>query len=411
MLSASTISTVKATLPILAKRGAELTTHFYRRLFAAHPEVRPLFNAAHQQSGRQQRALAGAILAYARHIEQPEALSSALELIAHKHASLGIRPEHYPIVGEHLLGAMVDVLGDAATDEVLHGWGEAYNLLAGVLIARERGIYAEHRQSGGWEGFRPFIVVRKRRESETVTSFYLEPSDGGPLADFRPGQYITVRMDGPEGYSTMRNYSLSDRPGRPYYRISVKRQPGIPAGYASNWLHDSVNVGETVEVGTPCGEFVLNLPTGASRPLVLLSGGIGVTPVLSMLHGAVAKTLDRDICFVHCAIDGRNHAFAEEVRELGWAYPRVRTHVRYSRPDAEDRDAGRFDSEGYIDLGLLKELVPDLDADYYFCGPPPFMTAVHRMLRGAGVPEGQIRHEFFGPAGELGEAPEAVLSA
>ena len=412
MLSPHTIAVVKSTLPFLVERGGELTTHFYRRLFAAHPEVRPFFNAAHQQSGGQQRALAGAILAYAQNIEHPEALASALELIAHKHTSLGIQPQHYPIVGEHLLGAISELLGDAATAEILTAWGEAYNFLADVLINRERELYDGHQKSGGWEGFRPFIVTRKQPESEVITSFYLEPLDGGAVAGFSPGQYTTVRMDDSQGHTTMRNYSLSDRPGRPYYRISVKRETpmteGSPAGYASNRLHDSIKVGDTVEVGSPCGEFVLDRQADQSRPLVLVSGGIGVTPLLSMLHWAAEQKLDRDIMFIHCAINGRSHGFADEVRSIQKAHPRVRTHVRYSRPEAADRAARRFDSEGLIDLELISELIPSLDADYYVCGPAPFMVAVLGLLEKAGVPASQLHHEFFGPASALPTAPAAA---
>lgn len=149
MLSPETIAVVKGTVPLLSERGLELAEHFYRRLFAAHPEVRPLFEDARQRSGHQPRALAAAIVAYARHVERPEAISSALDMIARKHAASGVRPEHYPVVGEHLLGSMVEVLGDAATDEVLRAWGEAYHVLAGVLIGKERPLEAATPRADG----------------------------------------------------------------------------------------------------------------------------------------------------------------------------------------------------------------------------------------------------------------------
>lgn len=408
MLSPRTIAIVKSTLPVLAESGGVLTEHFYRRMFAGNPEVRPLFNPAHQHAGSQQRALAAAILAYAEHIERPEALGPALELIAQKHASLGVEPHHYPIVGTHLLGSMKEVLGDLATDEVLEAWGEAYGLLADILIARERELYAEREQRHGWRGFRPFIVARKRRESEVITSFYLEPLSGTLHSDFLPGQYVTVRVPCPRGETTLRNYSLSDRPGRPYYRISVKREPaatpGAPAGHVSNHLHDGIAVGDRVEVGAPCGEFVLDHRSGSTRPLVLLSGGVGVTPLLSMLHAAVEEGIERDIWFIHGALNGRTHAFAEEVRDLARRHPRLRVHVRYSEPDTEDRTAGRHDSEGFIDLDLLGELRPGPEADYYFCGPRPFMANVSRVLRDLSVPPDRVRFECFGPLSDLDQA-------
>jgi nitric oxide dioxygenase len=415
MLSPSTVAIVKSTLPILAGSGVELTDHFYRRMFAGNPEVRSLFNPAHQHAGSQQRALAGAILAYAEHIERPEALGAALELIAQKHAALGVEPHHYPIVGEHLLGSMKELLGDLATDEVLGAWAEAYGFLAGVLIERERAIYAEREQRHGWRGFRPFIVARKQPESEAITSFYLEPLQGGLRSDFLPGQYVTVRVPGPHGDTTMRTYSLSDRPGKPYYRISVKREtaatPGTPAGHVSNLLHDAIAVGDRIELGAPCGEFVLDRTARSDRPLALLSGGVGVTPLLSMLHAAVDEGLERDICFIHCALNGRTHAFAEEVRDAARRHPRLRVHIRYSAPEAEDRTAGRCDSEGFLDQDLLDAMLPGPDADYYFCGPRPFMAGVLRMLRERSVPANRIRFEFFGPMGDLEQAPGVARQA
>jgi nitric oxide dioxygenase len=359
---------VKSTLPVLAENGITLTEHFYRRMFAGNPEVRPLFIQAHKHSGSQQQALAGAILAYAKHIEHPEALGPALELIAQKHASLGVEPHHYPIVGTHLLGSMMEVLGDLATEEVLNAWKEAYGFLAEVLITREREIHSERERHHGWRGFRPFTVARKEAESGTVMSFYLEPVAGELRSDFLPGQYLTVRVPGPNDQPTLRNYSLSDRPGRPYYRISVKREPaprpGVPAGHVSNLLHDTIAVGDLIDVGAPCGEFVLDRGNGSTRPLVLLSGGVGITPLMSMLHAIVDGQSERDVYFIHCAINGWTHAFADEVRELAHRSPRLSVHVRYSEPRLADRAAGRYDSEGFIDLTLLKQLLPNPDADY-----------------------------------------------
>lgn len=407
MLSPETITIVKKTLPVLAESGGSLTKHFYRRMFAGDPEVQSFFNPAHQHAGSQQQALAAAILAYAKHIEQPEALGPAIELIAQKHVSLGVEPQHYPIVGKHLLGSMKEVLGDLATDEVLGAWAEAYGFLADVFIAREREIYAERERLHGWRGFRRFIVARKQPESEVITSFYLEPIEGELRTEFRPGQYVTVRVPGPNGGTTMRNYSLSDRPGRPYYRISVKREPGTPAGYVSNLLHDTISVNDHLELAAPCGEFVLNPPNGSARPLVLLSGGVGITPLLSMLHASVENRAERDIWFIHGALNGRVHAFFDEVRDLASRHPRLRVHVCYNNPETGDLAAGRCQSEGLLDQGLLETLLPGPEADYYFCGPKPFMASIARSLRSLSIPADRVRYEFFGPLGDLNEDPAA----
>jgi nitric oxide dioxygenase len=412
VLSPETIATVKATAPVLAERGEELTRHFYRRMFAANPEVGEFFNPAHQHQGTQQRALAGAICAFAYHVDNLPVLGPAVELIAQKHASLGVKAEHYPIVGEHLLGSIREVLGEAATEEVVGAWAEAYGFLADILIGREGQLYESHRTAHGWEGFKPFIVDRKVPESDCITSFYLKPEDGSELAPHLPGQYLTVRVAGPHGMTTMRNYSLSARPGVGHYRISVKREgaaeAGAAPGHVSNYLHDRVQEGSRIEVGPPCGEFFLDLEAArqTDRPLVLLSGGVGITPVLSMLHHAVDAGLDRDIYFIHGARNGSAHAFGDEARALAEQHPRVRTHFRYSEPRPED--AQRCDSQGFITLELLNDLLPTLDCDFYLCGPKPFMARLYAALMQAGVPDDQLRIEFFGPKQELSREPVAA---
>ena len=414
MLTPETIAIVKQTVPVLKEHGETLTRYFYERMFAGHPEVTDLFNPAHQQAGSQQKALAGAICAYAEHIDQPQVLSGALELIAQKHASLGIQPEHYPIVGEHLLGSIREVLGEAATDEIIDAWAEAYGFLARVLIEREREIYDHHTQQHGWQGFEPFTVEDKQRESETITSFYLRPRDGGALPWFEPGQYISVRVPGDTTQTTMRNYSLSCHPGEPHYRISVKRESArsdeAPDGYVSNYLHDQVEVGDVIEVGPPCGEFTLQTPVDPQRPLVLISGGVGITPLLSMVHTAVEAHPERPIWFIHGAINGQTHAFSDEVRELAERHPNLRVHVRYSDPTDEDQRRGFHDDAGYIDMDLVRLLVKQPDADVYFCGPRPMMIKLYQGMKSWGVPDSQVHYEFFGPAGDLEEAAVSTVA-
>ncbi len=198
MLSEQTIAIVKATAPAVIAHAEAITRRFYSLMFEGNPEVKAFFNQAHQHSGSQQRALAGAICAYAANIDNLSVLGSAVELIAQKHCSLGIQPEHYPIVGKYLLIAVKDVLGDAVTDQVAAAWGEAYGFLADIFIQREAEIYREQASvPGGWNGYRRFVVERKVPESENVTSFYLVPADGSTPAAFKPGQYITVQIDHP----------------------------------------------------------------------------------------------------------------------------------------------------------------------------------------------------------------------
>jgi nitric oxide dioxygenase len=393
-------------VPVLEAHGELLTRHFYQRMFEKNPEVGPFFNPANQAAGSQQKALAAAICAYAANIDNLEILGGAVELIAQKHASLQIQPEHYPIVGENLLASIREVLGDGATEEVIHAWGEAYGFLANILIGREKEIYHQHQVNPhGWTGFKPFRVTCKEQESEVITSFYLEPADGAAVPDFKPGQYLTLRVPSPCGHTTMRNYSLSDKPGQPWFRISVKRESaqnaGTPDGFVSNYLHQSVQVGDSLEVGPPCGEFFLDLTEQHHRPLVLISAGVGITPTLSMLLSVLEAMPERLIFFIHAALNGRTHAFKQIVRDLAARHPNLTIHSRYSEPTADDRAQGNFDSEGFVDGPLIESLIPDRDADYYFCGPKPFMVNIYHQLLEWGIAPTQVHLEFFGPKQEL----------
>jgi len=409
MLSDQTRETIKQTIPILRENGEALTRHFYQRMFDQDPEVKAFFNPAHQQAGTQQKALAAAILAYAEHIDDPTALADAIDLIAHKHASLGIQPEHYPIVGKHLLGSIKELLGDAATDQVINAWGEAYNLLADVCIQREAELYREHEAKHGWTGFRKFRIDRIDPQSDVIRSFYLKPVDGEPLAPFAPGQYITVRFATPYGNTTTRNYSLSAAPDPEHYRISVKREPApndqAPVGFVSNVLHHELTEGDELEVGPPSGNFTLDLDQPTDRPLVLLSGGVGITPLLAMLHTAAREQINRPIVFIHGALKSNTHAHRQEVAELAARHGNVQTHVRYSEPADGDLEQGRCDSTGFIDADLIRSMLPQGDGVFYFCGPKPFMTAVQEALDELAVPATDRHHEFFGPAQDLAACP------
>ncbi|MCD6034709.1 MAG: Flavohemoprotein (Hemoglobin-like protein) (Flavohemoglobin) (Nitric oxide dioxygenase) [Rickettsiales bacterium] len=405
MLSDKIITIVKSTAPILQEHGETLTRHFYKRMFTHNPEVAPFFNPAHQNAGKQQRALAGAIAAYAANIDNLEVLGGAVELIAQKHTSLMIKPEHYPIVGANLLASIKEVLGDAATEEVLNAWAAAYGFLADILIGREKQIYDENaKKPGGWEGFKGFRVIRKERESSNITSFYLVAADGAPLPDFKPGQYITIRAATQHGSTTMRNYSLSDKPGQDWFRISVKRElppeANTPAGYVSNWLHDTVEAGDIVEIAPPCGEFFIDMTENHDRPLVLLAAGVGITPIMSILLAALDAMKERRIIFIHACLSEEVQAFKPTIDALEKKYLNLKAYHRYS--DTGTRTGNS--STGFVTAELIESLVPERDADYYFCGPQPFMVSVYHDLLKWGIPASQVHFEFFGPRQELEKA-------
>lgn len=408
MLSQNTINIVKSTASILNEQGEKLTRHFYQRMFSHNPEVKPFFNPAHQTGGSQQRALAGAICAYAANIDNLEVLGEAVELIAQKHASLLIKPEHYPIVGENLLASIQEVLGDVATPEVIEAWGGAYGFLADILVARENEIYQSNAtKTGGWEGFRKFAVQHKSIESEVVTSFYLMPEDGGALPGFLPGQYITVRVPTKDGSTTMRNYSLSDIPGKEYFRISVKREIGtevIPDGYVSNFLHDEVDVGTMLEIAPPCGEFFFDPSEKHNRPMVLLAAGIGITPILSILQAALESAPERKIIFVHACLNPQVQAFKSLIDSLDQQHANLTVRYRYNEVEANEIPETENVSVGLVDAPFIESFLPGKDADFFFCGPKPFMVNIYQDLLQWGIPASQVHFEFFGPREDLERA-------
>jgi len=402
-LKPETIAIVKACIPALEAHGHDITLAMYRRLFA-NEEIKDLFNQSHQgDNGSQPKALAGAILAYAQHIENPGVLVAALERIAQKHAGLNILPEHYPHVATALLGALGDVLGEAATPEILGAWGEAYWFLAEVLIDREAQIYREHAEApGGWVGWRAFTVERVERESETVSSFYLKPTDGGDVVRHRPGQFLTFKLDIPGHGVLKRNYSISSAPRDDGYRITVKREdarPGAPAGLASSWLHAHARPGTVLQVAPPAGDFVLD--QAGQTPVVLLSGGVGLTPMVSMLESIAAAGQDRTVWYVHGAQNRRLHAMAGHVRSLAETARDVKLAHFYAEPEGDDVQGRDYDQQGFITIDWLKSHTPFDQAVFYLCGPRPFLRALVNGLAGAGVPADRIRYEFFGPADEV----------
>ena len=399
MLTQKTKDIVKATAPVLAQHGYDIIKCFYKRLFDAHPDLKNVFNMAHQEQGQQQQALARAVYAYAENIEDPGSLMAVLKNIANKHASLGVRPEQYPVVGENLLAAIKEVLGDAATDEIISAWAQAYGNLADVLMGLESELYERATaQLGGWTGWRTFVVREKRPESNVITSFILEPADGGPVENFEPGQYISLAIDVPAlGLQQIRQYSLSDMPNGRSYRISVKREGGgtqQPPGYVSCLLHDHVDVGDEVRLAAPYGTF--HIDVNARTPLVLISGGVGLTPMISMLKKAIQDP-QRQVMFVHGARNSGVHAMRDRLRETAKTHVNFNLVVFYDDPLPQDVKGQDYDHAGFVDVKAIKDEILLSDADYYICGPIPFMRMQHDALKDLGIHESRIHYEVFGP--------------
>lgn len=400
MLIQKTKDTVKATAPVLAEHGVDIIHHFYKRLFNAHPELKNMFNVSHQERGEQQQALARAVYAYAANIEDPQSLSAVLEGIAHKHVSLGVRAEQYPIVGEHLLASIKEVLGDAATDDIISAWAQAYGNLADILAGMESKLTEETAAApGGWNGWREFIIRSKQPESDVITSFVLEPKDGKPVMNFEPGQYISVAVQVPElGVQQIRQYSLSDAPNGRTYRISVKREGGnkdwTRPGYVSTLLHDHLKEGDVIKIAAPYGNFYIDV--NAKTPVVLISGGVGLTPMVSMLN-RVLQSPERKVVFVHGARNSTVHAMKDHLRQIEQRQPNFKPYIFYNEPLPNDQLGKDYDFAGLVDIDKIKDAAMLPDADYYICGPIPFMRMQHDALTAKGIPETRIHYEVFGP--------------
>lgn len=403
MLDAKTKKIVKSTAPILAEKGLDITMRMYDIMFTNHPEVKKLFNMANQKPNGQPLTLAKAVHAYAANIDQLETLTDAVELMAHKHVSLGVKPGHYPIVGQSILQAIDEVLSPGK--EILNAWGKAFNFLADILIDRETQLYKEmENKDGGWVGYRKFEVFKKEKESEVITSFYLRPVDGQPVATYEPGQYLTIKLDFPGGNPVTRNYSLSDKPNGEYYRISVKRErrphgQDAADGLVSCYLHDFIELGSIFQLAAPIGNFVLKTPT--NRPIVLLSGGVGLTPMISMLNTLAEKYPEQETYFIHGAINSRLHAMRKHVEHVSASNSNIHHYFSYSDPLEEDVANKNYNHCGFMNKEWFESILPNKDCDYYFCGPKPFMQMIYSILTGWNIPTSQIHYEFFGPADEF----------
>jgi nitric oxide dioxygenase len=388
---------VKASVPALAAHGSEITKRMYAKLFEDE-HIKNLFNHSNQgEGGSQVHALAAAILGYAQNIENLAVLTPVVERIAHKHIGYHILPEHYPYVARALLDAISDVLGEAATPEILSAWGEAYWFLADILKAREVKLRNSiESQSGGWNGWRTLTIAEKLAESEIVTSFILRPTDGGKVIRHRPGQYLTFKLV-VNGNEVKRNYSISCGPNDEYYRISVKREANGDGG--SRYLHDEAHVGTILEVTPPAGDFFL--PDEPSRPVVLLSGGVGLTPMVSMLEAIAKGYPELRAHFVHGALNSATHAMDRHVRSLATEHGRVAVTTFYSEPSVKDAVGLSHDHDGFITIDWLRNNTQIMASDFYICGPKPFLRSLVNGLLKAGVSSDRIHYEIFGPADEL----------
>lgn len=392
MVSAVARPYIDASVPVLREHGLTITRTFYSNMFAEHPELTNLFNMGNQASGVQQQSLASAVFAYAANIDNAAALGPVVSRIVHKHASVGLKPEHYPIVGRHLLGAIQQVLGDAATPALISAWDEAYSELASALIGAEKEMYT---QAGIEPGqLQEMRVVEIRDESEDIKAFVLEAIAGEVPPPFKPGQYVSVSVRFEDGSTQLRQYSLSDAPHPKTLRISVKREQGgaqNPAGRVSNWLHDNVVVGSIVRVTHPFGDFTPDAES--TDPIVLLSAGVGITPMISVLNRIEQTNPNRQVVFGHAARSITHYAHRSDVARAQSVMPNL--HVVNFLEDGESLDSAAT-YHGRMEVSKLPQWALG-EANVYLCGPVEFMQEQWRSLIEMGVAPTRLHREVFGP--------------
>lgn len=389
MLTEQHIQIVKSTIPLLENAGSALTEHFYLRLFSHNPELQDIFNMSNQHSGRQQVALFEAIAAYAKNIENVAVLQTAVERIAQKHTSINIQPEHYSVVGHHLIETLRELTGDVFTADIEQAWTTAYQFLAQIFINRETELYQQRAATkGGWRGARAFKVIDKIVESELVKSFIFAPVDQQGVIGFSPGQYLGIEVTPiASEFKEVRQYSLSAQSNQQSYRISVKREiNGVP-GKVSNYLHDSVNVGDEVNLYAPAGDFFF---VNRQKPVVLISAGVGITPMQAMLETLAEQDYKESVFYLHACENSEQHSFAQRTAELmnenDW-----QQHIWYRSGEVKRQGI----HHGVMDLTELP--LPISEGDFYLCGPIGFMQFAKQQLLTLDVPETSIHYEVFGP--------------
>lgn len=402
---------IRATLPLVGAKIDEIAPIFYQRMFTAHPELlRDTFNRGNQALGAQQKALAASVATYATLLVTPDAPSprDLLGRIGHKHASLGITEDQYGIVHEHLMAAIVEVLGeDVVTAEVAAAWDAVYWNMAHTLVSFEKKLYSAAGVEPG-DVFRTVRVAERVDESGTVATFVLVARDGEEeLPEFIPGQYISVGVLLPDGARQLRQYSLSDAPGDGRWRISVKRieaTDSAPEGEVSTWLRENLQAGDELQVTLPFGDLTLDV--GADGPMVLVSAGIGATPMLGMLRHVAVHQPMRQAVVLHADVDARDAALVEDFASIIADLPEGSgSHLRLWFEQGLQEKLGTFETarqkiaseraaEGLMSLEGIH--LPE-GAQFYLCGSNGFLQAVRTQLHERRIPDERIHYELFSP--------------
>lgn len=392
-LSPDSEAIVAQTAGVVSEHSDEITTVFYKDMFEAHPELLDVFNQANQAIGEQPKALAASVVAFAVQLIDPDTpdFTPVMQRIAQKHVSLGVTATQYLIVGHYLLGAVKKVLGAAITPEVAAAWDEVYWLFGTTLIAEEAKLYAQAGTDPD-QPWRKYRVAERFEESDEVFSLVLSPVEG-VVPSHRTGQYVAIAVDLPDGRRQPRQYTISSGPRGDSLRVTVKRvrgANGAPDGEVSGWLYENAKPGTVLDVSQPAGDVVLD---ESDTPLVLVSAGIGITPVAAIMEDLSRRQPDRQVHIFHADKSHSTHALYGDLRRQVLAMPNVKAQNWYEE-DADKAPTLYPAKSGFMDLSDVE--VPR-EAQVFMCGPLPFMQSARRTLLSQGVASENIHYEVFGP--------------
>ncbi|CAI5756140.1 unnamed protein product [Candida verbasci] len=382
-LTKDQIKIILDTVPILEQAGESLTAKFYQRMIGGYDEVKPFFNTTDQKSLRQPKILAFALLNYAKNIQDLSPLTGFVQQIVSKHVGLQVKAEHYPIVGTCLIETMIELLPkEVATSEFIEAWATAYGNLAKILIDAEQQEYNKQ----PWKEFKNFKVSKIEKECDDVKSIYLTPEDSTfQIPINKPGQYLCIRWQLPnEKFEISREYSISDIPKDNEYRISVRH---LKDGKISSYIHNELKVGDVLKIAPPNGNFVYD-DKQVEKPLVAVVGGIGITPIVSIVKSAIKQ--NRKIVLINCNKDVKSRPFENWLKSI--KSDNVKIIEYFDQEDASVTDI--------IDKAEKRRLeMKDLDFitendDVYLLGPRGFMKVIKTYLNDKKI---DVKLEYFGP--------------
>lgn len=382
LLSEKNADVIRATLPVVGENIGTITKLFYTKLFEAAPSLKSdVFNRSNQARGEQQKALAGSIANFATLLISDTETDprETIGRIAHKHASLGVSEDQYQVVHKYLFEAIVEVLGEAVTADVAEAWDAVYWLLANALIDAEKKLYLDSGVENPATVFSNAVVVDRIEETSDVISLVLEGEDGKSLGKYIPGQYLSIGVVLPDGARQIRQYSITKEiDGK--LRIAVKRDSGDPKGEVSNFIHDTVVVGSTVQASPPFGD--VHAPSNLDR-LVLVSKGVGNAPFVGILNGLVESGDQRAVVVIHADKDEDSHPYRNEVIELLGKITAKGHSFIYGGDGDVSQELDRFE--------------PSSEDSFLLCGSVDFLEEVNKKLQIDGVDESKIAYEVFGP--------------